>query len=83
MAEREEPRRLTQHRLEPPVPETPVLPTGTAPPPSPASREAPALPPIPREASDLRLRERQRRWLEERDRFERSRVSRESTSEAK
>ena len=75
MAEREVPRRLMQQQLEvAPTERTSEarwVPEERPLPPPPASTSS-SLPPTP---SDLPLRERQRRWLEERARFERTRRS--------
>ena len=83
MADREVPRRVTQHQLEivPPerIPEFPAVPLGQAATVPPVTTPS-LLPPAP---SDLELRERQRRWLEERAKFERSRDSDGSSSSSK
>ena len=83
MADREVPRRVTQQQLEIAAPERvpEVLAVPLAPPvPGPSAAIPSSLPPAP---SDLELRERQRRWLEERARFERARDSDDSSSSSK
>ena len=83
MAEREGACRVTQHQLEVAGPDrgpapraAPTLLTGPT---------GPVLKPssVPSEPSDRRLRERQRRWLEERTRFELLRDSDGSPSSSK
>ena len=85
MAGREVSRRMTLRQLEATAPErsgpaTPIAPEPTAPS---AARTAPPSAPVRREASDLRLRERQRLWLEARARFERAQDSENASSSAK
>jgi hypothetical protein len=72
--ERDGARGMTQRRFDlAPEPQDPSKEV-TAPPPEPVPSGAPPLP-IPREPSDLALRERQMRWVRARLRFEAERKS--------
>lgn len=68
MAERENPRGVTQRHLDVEAP--PKEPPSGEPPPPAAPEPVPTPPPISREPSDTALRERQRRWILERARAE-------------
>lgn len=66
------PRKLTQRRFELAPAEATASPAPSELP-EPEPSPAPSLPPLaPRPPSDIALRERQERWLEERSRFEAS-----------
>lgn len=83
MAKRDSPRRVTQHQLGFAEPDLgPALPENR-PANETSSRPDATKPPLAREPSDLKLRDRRRRWLEERERFERSRDSSGASSSSK
>jgi hypothetical protein len=67
--ERDRARRMTQQRFDLPEDSPDLSQEGTVPPPETLAPTAPPLP-VPREPSDLGLRERQMRWVRERLRFE-------------
>ncbi len=73
MAKRDRPRRVTQHQLGFAEPDLRPAPPEIRPENETSSRPDATDRPLSREPSDLKLRDRRRRWLEERARFERSR----------